>query len=317
VARHTAQVPELPEVETIRRQLGPRLLGRTVVDATAYPHEKFLPALATVGDAIVGLHRRGKFLIAGLSGPESDRADRELVVHLGMTGQLLLDDRADPVADTRSGSDPVADTRSGSDPVADTRSGSDPVADTRSGSDPHQRASWSLDDGSVLRFRDVRRFGRIVVADAGDRSWSATLSQMGPEPFDPTFDAEFLRDRVRRSTRAVKTQLLSQRIVAGVGNIYADEALWAARVHPRANRLSRPAAGRLVDALRSVLQAGIDAGGTTLRDYRTADGGSGAFQHELRCYGRAGEPCDRCGGTLRRVVIDARSTTFCATCQRR
>ncbi len=290
-------MPELPEVETIRRQLGPRLLGRTVVDATAYPHEKFLPALDTVGDTIVDLHRRGKFLIAGLSRRESGPADRELVVHLGMTGQLLLDDRADVVPDTRSGSDPVADTRSGSD--------------------PHQRASWSLDDGSVLRFRDVRRFGRIVVADPGDRSWSATLSQMGPEPFDPSFDAEFLRDRVRRSTRAVKTQLLSQRIVAGVGNIYADEARWAARVHPRANRLSRPAAGRLVDALRSVLQAGIDAGGTTLRDYRTADGGSGAFQHELRCYGRAGEPCDRCGGTLRRVVIDARSTTFCATCQRR
>ncbi len=300
-------MPELPEVETIRRQLGPRLLGRTVVDATAYPHEKFLPALDTVGDTIVDLHRRGKFLIAGLSRRESGPADRELVVHLGMTGQLLLDDRADVVPDTRSGSDPVADTGPGSDPVADTRSGSD----------PHQRASWSLDDGSVLRFRDVRRFGRIVVADPGDRSWSATLSQMGPEPFDPSFDAEFLRDRVRRSTRAVKTQLLSQRIVAGVGNIYADEALWAARVHPRANRLSRPAAGRLVDALRSVLQAGIDAGGTTLRDYRTADGGSGAFQHELRCYGRAGEPCDRCGGTLRRVVIDARSTTFCATCQRR
>lgn len=290
-------MPELPEVETIRRQLGPRLLGRTVVDATAYPHEKFLPALDTVGDTIVDLHRRGKFLIAGLSRRESGPADRELVLHLGMTGQLLLDDRADVVPDTGSGTDPVADTRSGSD--------------------PHQRASWSLDDGSVLRFRDVRRFGRIVVADPGDRSWSATLSQMGPEPFDPSFDAEFLRDRVRRSTRAVKTQLLSQRIVAGVGNIYADEALWAARVHPRANRLSRPAAGRLVDALRSVLQAGIDAGGTTLRDYRTADGGSGAFQHELRCYGRAGEPCDRCGGTLRRVVIDARSTTFCATCQRR
>ncbi len=300
-------MPELPEVETIRRQLGPRLLGRTVVDATAYPHEKFLPALDTVGDTIVDLHRRGKFLIAGLSRRESGPADRELVVHLGMTGQLLLDDRADVVPDTRSGSDPVADTGPGSDPVADTRSGSD----------PHQRASWSLDDGSVLRFRDVRRFGRIVVADPGDRSWSATLSQMGPEPFDPSFDAEFLRDRVRRSTRAVKTQLLSQRIVAGVGNISADEALLAARVHHRANRLSRPAAGRLVDALRSVLQAGIDAGGTTLRDYRTADGGSGAFQHELRCYGRAGEPCDRCGGTLRRVVIDARSTTFCATCQRR
>jgi formamidopyrimidine-DNA glycosylase len=280
-------VPELPEVETIRRQLGPRLAGRTVVDATAYPHEKFLPALDTVGDTIVDLERRGKFLIAGLSRREREPADRELVVHLGMTGQLLLDDRAD--VDPNAGS----------------------------GSDRHQRASWSLDDGSVVRFRDVRRFGRIVVADAGDRSWSATLSQMGPEPFDPTFDAAFLRDRVRQSTRAIKTQLLSQRIVAGVGNIYADEALWAAGIHPRATRLSRPAADRLVDALQSVLRAGIDAGGTTLRDYRTADGGSGEFQHELRCYGRAGEPCERCGGQLRRIVIDARSTTFCSTCQRR
>ena len=279
-------MPELPEVETIRRQLGPRMVGRTVVDATAYPHGKFLPALETPGATVVDLRRRGKFLIAGLGDPVTAEIDRELVVHLGMTGQLLVDG-----------------------PV---------VGATGSvGPDPHERASWTLDDGTVVRFRDVRRFGRIVVVDAGDHSWSGTLSAMGPEPFDPAFDAAFLHERVRRSRRAIKTQLLSQRIVAGVGNIYADEALWEAGVHPRATRLSRPAAGRLVDALRAVLQAGIDAGGTTLRDYRTADGGAGAFQHQLQCYGRGGEPCTRCGGELRRIVVDARSTTFCPACQRR
>jgi len=279
-------VPELPEVETIRRQLSHRLTGRRIVDARAFDHDKFLPGLGAVGHTVSSVGRRGKYLLIRLEPTAADEPQRsgpgelELIVHLGMTGQLSHSRSEDHV-------------------------------------DPYERAAWRLDDGSELVLRDVRRFGRVALVPAGDHSHSATLATMGPEPFDDAFDAELLRSRVNGSRRAIKTHLLSQRIVAGVGNIYADEALWDAGVHPAARRLTRPAATRLVESLRAVLRAGIDAGGTTLRDYRDAGGGSGSFQFQLRCYGRAGEPCERCGSLLRRTTIDARSTTWCPSCQRR
>jgi formamidopyrimidine-DNA glycosylase len=181
----------------------------------------------------------------------------------------------------------------------------------------HLRASWQLDDGRRLLFDDVRRFGRIAVVEHGDHAGLPTLAALGPEPFDEAFSPEHLRTRINASSRAVKTQLLSQRVVAGVGNIYADEALWRAGVHPAARRLTRRRAASLRDEIRAVLAAGIGNGGTTLRNYRDAEGGSGTNQRYLDCYGRSGEPCARCGDLLRRSVLDARSTTFCATCQRR
>ena len=204
---------------------------------------------------------------------------RRLVVHLGMTGQLR-------------------------------------VRDLRAAPDPYVRAWWAFDDGSVLELRDVRRFGRVAVVGA-DLSGLPTLAALGPEPFDPTFTDEHLWRAIRASSAQVKTQLLNQRVVAGVGNIYADEALWRAGVHPAARRLSRPAAARLHRAIVDVLTEGIEHGGTTLRDYRTVDGGSGENQHRLDCYGRGGEPCRRCGTELRRTVVDARGTTYCPACQRR
>ena len=181
----------------------------------------------------------------------------------------------------------------------------------------HLRARWTLDDGRHLSFDDVRRFGRIAVVPRGEHSALPTLAALGPEPFDESFTAEHLRQHVNRSRRAVKTQLLSQRVVAGVGNIYADEALWRSRVHPGSKRLTRAASTALRDAIRAVLDEGIRNGGTTLRNYRDAEGGIGSNQRHLDCYGHAGEPCARCGTALRRTVIDARSTVFCATCQRR
>jgi formamidopyrimidine-DNA glycosylase len=276
-------VPELPEVETIRRQLAPLIEGRHVVDAWAFPSAKFEPAVLAVGLRIGAATRRGKYLIVPL-GPEPEGTGLELVVHLGMTGRLAV----------RPG---------GLDRVEDR-----PV---------HLRAEWALDDRTTLEFVDVRRFGRIAVVDAGDYRSMPTLHDLGPEPFDDAFDPESLRQAVNRSRRAVKTQLLSQRPVAGVGNIYADEALWRAGVHPRARHLTRAEALRLRDAVRAVLTDGIEHGGTTLRDYRDALGGTGAHQFELDCYGRADEPCRRCATVLRRSVVDARSTTFCPSCQRR
>lgn len=263
-------MPELPEVETVRRQLEPLVVGRQVKGAWSHSSEKFTPANEIADARFCSVRRRGKFLLFALSD------GRELVVHLGMTGSLSLDSDVE---------------------------------------DPFVRAWWLLDDGRRLVFRDIRRFGRLRVVDAGH--YDGTLATLGPEPFDPEFTAEHLWRALRSSRRAVKTQLLSQRPVAGIGNIYADEALWSAGVHPGRTRVSRAAAQRLRDAIVEVLGSGIDHGGTTLRDYVTPSGDIGGHQHHLRCYGRATLPCLRCGTPLRRQVIDARSTTWCPACQQR
>lgn len=280
---HTRGVPELPEVETIRRQLEPLVTGSTVVDAWAFDHTKFDDAPLAVGGRVESVGRRGKYLLFGLGGRAEDPS--ELVVHLGMTGRLAVIEANRP-EDLRTAF-------------------------------AHLRATWSLDDGRTLVFDDVRRFGRIAVVRSGDYAMLPTLAELGPEPFDDDFDPEHLRRAVNSSRRAVKTQLLSQRVVAGVGNIYADEALWRAGVHPAARRLTVAGSVDLRDSIRAVIGAGIDNGGTTLRNYRDAAGGPGSHQRFLDCYGRFGEPCIRCGDELRRTVIDARTTSFCATCQRR
>lgn len=263
-------MPELPEVETIRRQLEPWLVGVTVVDAASHASAKFTPAVEIVGATIESVGRRGKFLLFGLDD------DRELVVHLGMTGQLRE------------------------------------IADH---DDPYLRAWWRLSTGATLGYRDVRRFGRIRVARDG--AYEGMLADLGPEPLSADFTPEHLYQAVKRSRRHIKTQLLSQRPVAGVGNIYADEACFRAGIHPGARRLTRAQAAALHEAIVYVLRQGVDHGGTTLRDYRTVDGAEGDNQHHLDCYGRHGEPCVRCGAELRRLTLDARTTTFCATCQRR
>jgi formamidopyrimidine-DNA glycosylase len=267
-------VPELPEVETIRRQLAPRIVGRRVVDARAHPSAKFAPATAAISHRFEEVTRRGKYLIARL-----DR-DRELVVHLGMTGSLRIADDAAPP-------------------------------------DAYIRAAWTLDDGAVLELRDIRRFGRVAVVRAGVYETLPTLHGLGPEPLSDEFDPLAFHRALKASRRPVKTQLMSQRPVAGVGNIYADEALWRAGVHPASRRTSRPQSDRIHTALRSVLSDAIERGGTTLRDYRTFDGATGRNQTFLECYGRAGRPCLRCGTVLRRSVIDQRGTTWCPQCQRR
>lgn len=266
-------VPELPEVETVRRGLEPLVGGRSLVDGWAHPSTKFVTATDAVGQRVHAVERRGKYLLLRLDD------GRTLVIHLGMTGQLR-------------------------------------VVAAAASLDPYDRAWWLLSDGHRLAYRDVRRFGRIAVVGDDLRSLP-TLAALGPEPFDPEFSPTHLGRALRASTSQVKTQLLNQRVVAGVGNIYADEALWRARVRPSSRSVSRPAAERLHRAIVEVLQEGIAHGGTTLRDYRTVDGGTGDNQHRLDCYGRAGEPCTRCGAVLRRTVIDARGTTWCPTCQRR
>ncbi len=290
-------MPELPEVETIRRQIDPRIRGRTVLDAGSHPSEKFTPATDAVGARLGETGRRGKFLLV----PTTD--GREIVIHLGMTGALhLLDgDRT-----TTDGTPPDVGPRH----------------------QPYLRAWWRLGPAEPdanradpapldVAFVDVRRFGRIRVVPAGDYRTIPTLATAGPEPFDPDLDGARFHQLLARSRRRIKTQLLSQRPVAGVGNIYADEALWRAGINPRATRIGRQRAADLLDAVRHVLAQAIDNGGTTFRDYRNAEGGSGRNQGLLAVYGQAGEPCPRCGTALRSGVIDARTSTWCPRCQER
>jgi len=267
-------MPELPEVETIRRQLEARLVGRRIDSGWAFESPKFTDARLVAPAAINYVNRRGKYLVVSLDG------DRELVIHLGMTGQLRVHPHDESLRD------------------------------------PHVRACWQLDNGGVLEFRDIRRFGRIALVPCGVYQRLPTLATIGPEPFDPTFDGDSFWTALRSSRRRIKTQLLSQQPIAGVGNIYADEALWIARVHPGARRITRSRATELLAALREVLAAGISNGGTTLRDYVDSDGRRGDNQNHLHCYGQAGLPCPRCGTVLIRRSIDARSSTFCPNCQR-
>jgi formamidopyrimidine-DNA glycosylase len=274
-------VPELPEVETIRRQLEPLLVGRRLGEAWAFPHPKFSPAL-DVGPALIeSVGRRGKYLLLGLDD------DRELIVHLGMTGSLRV----------RSAGDT---------------------------GDAYVRAWWSLDDtsaggpgggGEALEYRDIRRFGRLAVASGG--AYAGTLAVQGPDALDPSLTAEAFWRALRASRRAVKTQLLSQRPVAGVGNIYADEALWRVGLNPARRTVTRAQAAALLAALRAVMTASIRDGGTTLTTYRDVAGREGRNQQRLDVYGQARLPCPRCGTELRSRVLDGRTATWCPVCQPR
>ena len=285
-------MPELPEVETIRRQLAPRLRRRVVLEAGSHPTAKFTPAVAATGVTLLGAERRGKFLLL----PTDD--GREVVVHLGMTGVLAFAQPSDVAGD-----------------------------------EPYLRAWWLLGGSpsseaatgeagrageEILRFDDVRRFGRIRVVPAGDYSSIPTLAAAGPEPFDPTFDGDAFWERLQASRRKLKTSLLSPAPGRGRRKHLRRRGPLACRDQP-AGHQGGPGAGRSAprrDPGRLLAQ-GIANGGTTLRDYRQADGGEGANQRSLVAYGRAGLPCLRCSTTLVSAVIDARTTTWCPLCQRR
>ncbi len=246
-----------------------------------------------IGQRIEAVTRRGKFLLLPLrpasartsplpagTAADADAGGDELVVHLGMTGVL-------------SPRPPVA----------------------------HLRLLLRLDGGrpDVLYVQDARRFGRVLVVPRGDYRALPTLAAMGPEPLGDAFTVTAFAAALARSAQPVKAFLLSQRPVAGVGNIYADEALWRARVHPAspARALSRPKVRALHAAIREVLAAAVELQGTTLYDYRTVNGEVGAYLEKLDAYGHDGDPCPRCGTPLVRSVVGQRGTHHCPRCQRR
>ncbi len=267
-------MPELPEVETIRSQLAPRLEGRTLVRVEILdprltrPIDLFEVAEELEGDSVRSVERRGKYLVLRL---ESGLA---LLVHLRMTGSF----------------------------------GFEPTT--------HERAVLELDDGTRLAYRDVRRFGTWLVVEGAELE-PYLAGKNGPEPLSPRFTAAWLGSRLAVRRAAVKAVLLDQRVVAGLGNIYADEALWRARVSPLlpAQDVDADEIRRLQRAIRAALRAGIERQGSTLSEYRTPDGGRGAMQEEFRVYGRDGLPCRRCGTTITKTRVGGRGTWYCPRCQ--
>jgi formamidopyrimidine-DNA glycosylase len=273
-------VPELPEVETIRRRLAPLVEGRTlraleILDAKwCTPLAPAALSEALAGRTIERLSRRGKYLVW-------EAADEVyLLMHLRMTGTVLYD--APPGA-------------------------------------PYVRARLELDDGHVLSFCDPRRFGTGELALGREALEDFFAQRLGVEPLSDDFTAEHLFALTRRRRAPIKALLLDQRRVAGVGNIYANEALFRARIHPlrAAGALNRRQAAALRDAVVASLCAGIEAGGASIDDFRDPDGVKGAFQNEFLVHGRAGEACDVCGGLVVKFVAAGRGTYACEHCQRR
>ncbi len=272
-------MPELPEVETIRRQLAPHLEGRAIVRAEILDARWTRPEAPAVISA--GLHgavvervgRSGKYLVWSLSG------ERYLLMHLRMTGVLLFDPLTDP---------------------------------------PHTRVRFELDAGHRLIYVDPRRFGTGHVV-TGARARDAYLAaRIGAEPFTPEFTTEYLRRMARGRTVPVKSFITDQRRVAGVGNIYADEALFRAGIHPLrpSGRLTTAQWTRLRGAIEEALGAGIEAKGASIDDFRHIDGARGSFQDHFLVHRRADEPCPKCGRPVRKIVVGGRGTYLCGHCQR-
>jgi len=270
-------MPELPEVETIRRGIAPHLVGHRVRDLVVRTRKlrwPVPPALATglVGREIRAVDRRAKYLLieteAGIA-----------IVHLGMSGVLRVLPRATPPR-------------------------------------PHDHLDLVLDSGKMLRFHDPRRFGCWLWQPAGQRH--GVLANLGPEPFEEAFNGDHLWRASRGRRAPVKAFVMDQRVVVGVGNIYAAEALFAAGIRPTtpAGRVTRERYERLARAVKRILGAAIERGGTTLRDFLGADGQPGYFEQELFVYGREGAACKVCGTALKAMRLGQRATVWCPRCQR-
>lgn len=301
-------MPELPEVETIVADLRPHLVGRTIVGAelrfpTIVRHpepEVFVDSVA--GMRINAVRRRGKFILMDLDN------DLLLVVHLGMTGQLRLVDADAPVEKHTH--------------AIFTLDGDSSAPSGGARYLPRQRAndllSFPSRPSQQLRYRDPRRFGRLLLGTQESLLASKKMPRLGPEPIDPAFAPDELYRSLRKRHTSLKAVLLDQGAIAGVGNIYADESMHRARLRPdrMAAGLSRKSAQRLHESLRDSLLMAIRNRGSSVDTYRDAWGELGGQQEKLLVYGRAGEPCFTCGRPLKMIRLAGRSTVFCTKCQR-
>jgi formamidopyrimidine-DNA glycosylase len=275
-------MPELPEVEVTRQGIDAPLQGARVISARLGKPLRWplgVEPQALAGSTVGGVGRRGKYLWLTLKGGGSEGG---LLMHLGMSGSLALTAKPPPPG-------------------------------------PHDHFDLVTTQGT-LRLTDPRRFGAVVWSPSLDEAPAAPLlAGLGPEPFDPTLTPASFHATLHRRRAPIKAVLLSGEAVVGAGNIYACEALYAAQIHPalRADRISRPRAERLLGAVQRTLARAVALGGSTLRDFKDVHGMDGAYQAEALVYGRAGERCARCGGTIRRIVQGQRATYFCAGCQKR
>ena len=274
-------MPELPEVEVLRRSLAPRLTGRRIASVTVRQRalREAVPAARLArelpGRRVEGLRRRGKYLLVDLE------RDRTLVVHLGMSGRLTVASDSVPV-------------------------------------EAHEHVSFALAEGGRLRYRDPRRFGLVLLLATARLECDRHFALLGLEPLGGELTGESLAAAARGRRGPVKAFLMDAGVVVGVGNIYACEALHSAGIHP-ARSVARLAAARwerLAVALRETLAGAIAQGGTTLNDFTDGEGNAGYFQASLAAYGREGEPCRRCGRPIRRIVQSGRGTFYCGGCQR-
>jgi len=272
-------MPELPEVEVVRRGLSPLLIGQRVSsvelmrDNLRYPLPKLMAQLLPER-LFSSLSRRSKYLLFSFdSGPL-------LVWHLGMTGQFHVLDQKSPIA-------------------------------------MHEHVRINLESGRALCYRDARRFGYADLLNPETVAEHKWFSRMGPEPLGDAFHAEYLAKCCRGRKVSIKSLLMNAHMVVGVGNIYANEALYRCGIHPgrAAGKISEVRLKLLVETVRSVLTEAIDAGGSTISDFVKADGKPGYFAHQFKVYGREGENCYLCGKTIRRIVQSGRSTFYCSGCQ--
>jgi formamidopyrimidine-DNA glycosylase len=261
-------MPELPEVETIRVHLEKELVGKVLSKVVTDGSQRFISATSSSNKQVEKVSRRGKYLIVALDD------FTEMLIHLGMTGQLLLNP----------------------------------------GNVPHVRVTWNINN-NILVLRDPRGFGGVTIHAPGIYTNMPTLANLGPEYDWPEFTVEHFFNIVSKSKTSIKAILLDQKVLAGVGNYIADEALWLSFIHPEATLLTETKARDLYNALLYVITASLKCGGVSMRDYVHLDGTFGTFGEHLNVYGKDGEACSRCATILLNKKVAGRSTTFCPTCQ--
>ena len=274
-------MPELPEVETVKRTLEQLILGREIKDVTVHwtkiikkplETEQFIDALK--GQKVKAIDRRGKFLIFYFT-------DLAMVSHLRMEGKYGLFPKDEPV-------------------------------------EKHTHVLFTFSDGTELRYKDVRKFGTMHLFKKGEEHQSLPLSKLGPEPLSADFNTAYLYEALQKKNRTIKAVLLDQELVVGVGNIYVDEALFRARIHPQtiASALTYEETDRLVEVIKETLAEAIEQGGSTIRSYINSQGQIGMFQQQLYVYGRNGEQCRECGTEIEKLKVAGRGTHICPCCQK-
>ncbi len=287
-------LPELPEVETVRKGLEPYMVGHMIVQANIrreglrWPFPENMVA-RLIGKRVERLRRRSKYILCDLDSGET------LLIHLGMSGRMTIsapDKTKDMVGDFHH---------------------------LHPALEKHDHVVIDIDNGARITFNDARRFGAMDLLDTKTATQHKLLASIGPEPLGNSFDENYFVAAIKGKNTPIKSALLDQRIVAGLGNIYVCEALWRTGISPlsKAGKLSKIRATSLVPAIRAVLNDAIAAGGSSLKDYRQADGELGYFQHSFAAYGREDEPCKTpdCMGQIKRVVQSGRSSFYCSKCQ--